>query len=161
MVLEDGYRLNVGIIVMNDAHSLLLAQRNGGNGGWQFPQGGMRAGETPEQAMYRELQEELGLRAQDVTVIAESRDWYTYDLPEKFQRKHIQPLCIGQRQKWFLLKLTADESAIDLSNADGEYAEFVDWRWSDWEEPLQRVIDFKRAVYQQVLMEFRQVVANG
>ncbi len=160
MVLENGYRLNVGIVVMNENKALLLAKRNGTSGGWQFPQGGVNEGETVEVAMYRELHEELGLTADDVSIVAESSAWYRYDLPEKFIRRHQEPVCIGQKQKWFLLRLSADESAINLANPEGEYAEFVEWRWSNWEEPIALVIDFKKAVYEQMLAEFRLLLSS-
>ena len=82
MIDEEGYRLNVGIIVTNEHRQLLWAKRLYGRDGWQFPQGGMRLDESPQQAMFRELEEELGLLASHVKIIKESETWYAYELPK-------------------------------------------------------------------------------
>src|SRR5690625_2771250 len=105
----DGFRPNVGIILTNDQGQLLWARRVGGQDAWQFPQGGIHEGESPEQALYRELHEEVGLRPEDVEVLACTRGWLRYRLPNRFVRHHSQPLCVGQKQKWFLLRLRRSE----------------------------------------------------
>ena len=102
--------------------------------------------------MYRELYEELGLKSDDVSLAQESSHWYHYDLPEKFQRPHQSPLCIGQKQKWFLLRLIKDDSVINLRTMSRP--EFAHWEWVDYWTPVDRVIDFKQAVYTKVLTEF-------
>lgn len=148
----DGYRANVGIIICN-AHGQLLWARRRGQGGWQFPQGGIRRDESPLEAMYRELREEVGLAPRDVTLLATSNDWCRYDLPERFQRKHSKPLCIGQKQRWFILRLEADDGAVRFDlNAEPE---FDHWEWVDQSVPPAKVIYFKRKVYEQVLREFQ------
>ena len=152
MIDEEGYRLNVGIIVANEHQQLLWAKRLYGKDGWQFPQGGMRLDESPQQAMFRELEEELGLLASHVKIIKESENWYAYELPKRYQRTEALPLCIGQKQKWFLLKLLSDEAQINVNKS--EHPEFSSWRWVDYWFPLQQVIDFKKKVYQQALAEF-------
>lgn len=149
---QAGYRHNVGIVLTNGAGQVLWARRVRNRDAWQFPQGGMLEGETVEQAMYRELDEELGLLPADVEIIANTKDWVTYDLPEKFIRRHSKPLCIGQKQMWFLLKLKSSESRIQLDHAPEP--EFDDWRWVDYWFPVDQVIAFKQVVYQQVLKEF-------
>lgn len=147
---SEGFRANVGIILCNDKGRLLLAGRAGSRG-WQFPQGGMLEGESPEQAMYRELHEEVGLEPDDVTMLATTQDWLRYRLPDRFIRRDSQPLCIGQKQRWFLLRLTGAEESVSLDHSDTP--EFDRWRWVDFWRPVKEVIYFKRRVYVQALHE--------
>jgi putative (di)nucleoside polyphosphate hydrolase len=147
---SEGYRANVGIILSNDDGKVMLAGRVGTKG-WQFPQGGMLPDETPEQAMYRELHEEIGLRAEDVTVLGCTSDWIRYRLPEKFLRTGSKPLCIGQKQRWFLLRLTAAEDRLRFDASDTP--EFDRWRWVEFWRPVNEVIYFKRRVYARALHE--------
>ena len=109
MIDSDGYRPNVGIILTNPDGQLLWARRIRQDA-WQFPQGGIRARETPEQAMYRELGEEIGLQPQHVNVLGATRGWLRYRLPERFIRRHQKPVCVGQKQVWFMLRLVSQES---------------------------------------------------
>ncbi len=149
---EQGYRLNVGIIVCNDKKQLLFAKRFGIRNAWQFPQGGIHEGEASLDAMYRELNEELGLDPEDVEIVAESKQWLKYKLPARFIRHHEKPLIIGQKQKWFLLRLVAGEKKISLDRA--ERPEFDEWKWVDYWYPTLNVISFKRNVYRKILEEF-------
>jgi len=106
--------------------------------------------------MYRELNEELGLGENQVKLLGQTRKWLKYTLPERFVRKHQMPLCIGQRQLWFLLELVvADENINLLSFSEPE---FDTWRWVPYWEPVSKVIDFKRDVYQQALEELAILV---
>jgi len=148
----DGFRANVGIVIVNGEGKVLWARRVG-QGGWQFPQGGIRPNEAPLAAMYRELREEVGLEPQDVSLLATSRDWCRYTLPERYQRKHSKPLCIGQKQRWFVLRLESDEQRIRFDRNDEP--EFDHWEWVDVSVPVEKVIYFKRDVYVKVLGEFR------
>jgi len=147
---SDGFRANVGIILSNDDGRLLLAGRVGSKG-WQFPQGGMLEGESPQQAMYRELHEEVGLTSEDVSVLGETVDWLRYRLPDRFIRHGTTPLCIGQKQRWFLLRLTGPEDRVNFDQSDTP--EFDRWRWVDFWRPVKEVIYFKRRVYAQALNE--------
>ena len=147
---SQGYRANVGIILSNAGGRLFWARRAGKNG-WQFPQGGIQPQESPEEALFRELQEEIGLAAGQVRILGNTEGWLHYDLPERFRRADVQPLCIGQKQIWFLLRLTGDESAVQLDA--GDTPEFDAWRWVDYWQPLDEVIFFKRDVYRQALSE--------
>ncbi len=147
---SDGFRANVGIILSNDDGKLLLAGRVG-NSGWQFPQGGLLVGETPEEAMFRELHEEVGLSADDVEILGTTREWLKYRLPEKFVRRGSAPLCIGQKQRWFILKLVGSDNSVRFDR--GEYPEFDRWRWVDFWRPVNEVIYFKRRVYARALHE--------
>ncbi len=152
---EDGFRANVGIILTDDVGKLLLGGRTG-NKGWQFPQGGMLVGEEPAVAMYRELREEVGLEQGDVELLGVTQDWIRYRLPDKFVRHRSLPLCIGQKQRWFMLRLdcSTDKFRFDL----GEEPEFDRVRWVDFWRPVNEVIYFKRRVYAQALHELGSTV---
>ncbi len=150
MIDTDGYRPNVGIIVTNRQGGVLWARRFGQDA-WQFPQGGIKAHETPEEALYRELGEELGLRAPDVEVMGSTRGWLRYTLPRRYVRRNCAPLCIGQKQVWFLLRLVGDEGRVRLDGC--ERPEFDAWRWIRYWDPPGEVIFFKRSVYRRALKE--------
>jgi len=147
---SDGYRANVGIIVSNDSGKLLLAGRVGSKG-WQFPQGGMLLGESPEDAMYRELREEVGLEIGDVELLGSTQEWLSYRLPEKYLRHGSEPLCIGQKQRWFVLRLVSADDKVRLDRS--ETPEFDRWRWVEFWRPVNEVIYFKRRVYARALHE--------
>jgi putative (di)nucleoside polyphosphate hydrolase len=153
----DGFRPNVGIILANDEGRLFWARRLGQDA-WQFPQGGIGEGESPEDALYRELEEEVGLGPDAVRVVASTRGWLRYRLPKKYLRKGQQPLCIGQKQKWFLLHMLADENAVAL-DAHAR-PEFDHWRWVSYWYPLTQVISFKREVYRSALKELASPCAR-
>ena len=157
---SDGYRPNVGIVICSREGGLLWARRTG-RSGWQFPQGGIRRGESPRQALFRELQEEVGLAESDVRLLSRTGDWLRYRLPEKFVRRKDGPTVIGQKQLWFLLGLEADEDRIALDGEGrGEQPEFDAWRWVDYWYPVQHVIPFKREVYRLALQELEEAF-NG
>jgi len=153
----DGYRPNVGIIIMNGAGKLFWAKRVGQDG-WQFPQGGIDEGESADDALYRELREEVGLEQQDVELIGVTNGWLKYKLPEHL-RRNKQPQCIGQKQKWFLLKLLANEDAFRFDCAPK--AEFDGWQWVNYWYPLGDVISFKRDVYRKALLELSSKFARA
>ncbi|AFC87393.1 RNA pyrophosphohydrolase [Frateuria aurantia] len=155
MIDPDGYRPNVGIVLLNGRGQLFWARRINKDG-WQFPQGGMRSDETPREAMFRELAEETGLLPQHVEVIGETRGWLRYRLPSRFIRRHQQPTCIGQKQVWFLLRLTGTEDSLRLDAT--EQPEFDIWRWVDFWYPASHVVNFKRDVYQRALRQFEPLV---
>ena len=150
MIDTEGFRANVGIILSNDLAQVFWAKRAGQNA-WQFPQGGIKTDESHETAMYRELREELGLLPEHVEIMGCTSDWLRYWLPEKLIRYHSLPLCIGQKQIWYLLKLLADESQVNLGYSPKP--EFDCWEWVNYWSPVVQVIDFKRPVYQQALNE--------
>jgi putative (di)nucleoside polyphosphate hydrolase len=152
---SDGYRPNVGIILTNSGGQLLWARRIRQDA-WQFPQGGIRAKETPEQAMYRELGEEIGLQPQHVNVLGATRGWLRYRLPERFIRRHQKPVCVGQKQVWFMLRLVSQERYVRLDLSDKP--EFDNWRWVDYWHPLDEVVSFKRTVYKKALNELAPLI---
>ena len=150
MIDSEGFRANVGIIITNQRGQVLWAKRYAQNA-WQFPQGGVDEGETPKQAMYRELYEEVGLQPDDVKILKQSDEWYPYRLPERFIRQGTKPLCVGQKQKWFLLLLIGDENKIRFDC--GSHPEFDHWRWVSFWYPVTAVVDFKQEVYRQALTQ--------
>lgn len=148
---SQGFRANIGIVLMREGGELFLGGRRDGRG-WQFPQGGVRRHEQPEQALYRELHEEIGLVPEDVEVLASTARWLRYRLPRQYVRRRGNPICIGQKQRWFLLKLGTADSALRF-DATEQPPEFDRWRWVDWWDAVHDVIYFKRRVYSRALHE--------
>jgi putative (di)nucleoside polyphosphate hydrolase len=150
LIDAQGFRANVGIVLIRDSGDVFLGGRRDGRG-WQFPQGGVRQDESAEQALYRELREEIGLESEDVEVLAATRNWLRYRLPRRYVRRRSMPLCIGQKQRWFLLRMLGGEERLrfDLT----AQPEFDSWRWVDYWSPVREVIYFKRNVYARALEE--------
>jgi putative (di)nucleoside polyphosphate hydrolase len=155
MIDSDGFRANVGIVLLNDRAQVFWGRRIGMSA-WQFPQGGIQRNETPKVAMFRELEEEVGLRSQHVEVIGCTQGWLRYRLPKRYIRHYQKPVCIGQKQRWFVLRLAAAEEHVDLNQA--AEPEFDDWRWIDYWESLRSVVSFKREVYEKALSELAPLV---
>jgi len=154
---SEGYRPNVGIILTNRDGRLLWARRIHQEA-WQFPQGGIREQETPREAMYRELTEEIGLESHHVELLGSTRGWLRYRLPKRFIRHTPEPICIGQKQVWFMLRLVGEERHVRLDRSDRP--EFDRWRWVDYWYPLSEVVSFKRKVYQKALSELAPLVLS-
>lgn len=157
MIDNDGFRQGVGIILVNAKRQVFLAKRIGKDA-WQFPQGGIKDLESAEEAMYRELKEEIGLHPSDVKVLATTRRWLRYRLPKRLVRQNSRPLCIGQKQKWFLLQLVTNDQQINL--AATQTPEFDSWAWVSYWYPLTQVVAFKRRVYNLAMKEFARVVLS-
>ena len=148
---DNGYRYNVGIMLTNNFGQLLWARRIQTDNSWQFPQGGVKVGETPEDTLYRELYEEIGLNPSDVDVISSSKGWLSYRLPRYLIRERQLPLCIGQKQKWYLLRLLCEDHNIQLDTT--VESEFDRWQWVSYWYPLSQIVAFKREVYRCALKE--------
>ncbi len=155
MLDREGYRPNVGIILTNQRNEVFWGKRIREHS-WQFPQGGIKKGESPEQAMFRELYEEVGLRPEHVRIIGRTRDWLRYDGPRQWVRREWRGSYRGQKQIWFLLRLVGRDSDVCLRAT--EKPEFDAWRWSSYWVPLDAVIDFKRMVYAQALTELARLI---
>jgi putative (di)nucleoside polyphosphate hydrolase len=153
MLDRDGYRPNVAIVLVNARNQVFWGKRIREHS-WQFPQGGINPGESPEQAMIRELNEEIGLLPEHVKVIGRTRDWLRYDVPNHWVRREWRGSYRGQKQIWFLVRFLGRESDVDLRSTD--HPEFDAWRWSDYWVPLEYVIEFKRNVYRQALIELER-----
>ena len=150
MIDRDGYRPNVGIILCNSKNDVFWGKRIKEHS-WQFPQGGINFGETPEQAMYRELMEEVGLAPNHVKILGRTREWLRYDVPHNWVKREWRGSYKGQKQIWFLMRLVGRD--CDVSLRASERPEFDAWRWNDYWVPLDSVIEFKRDVYRQALSE--------
>ena len=157
MIDSAGFRSNVGIVICNRQGQLLWAKRIG-QSAWQFPQGGIKKRESVEEALFRELDEEVGLSELDVQVLHQTEDWLYYRLPENLIRQHRGPLCIGQKQKWFLLSLEGDDNRVELDKT--QKPEFDDWRWVNFWYPVDQVIEFKRDVYRKALQQLETPLNN-
>lgn len=150
MIDNDGFRPNVGIILANQEGKVLWAKRIGQDA-WQFPQGGINEGESTKRALFRELEEETGLTKDDVAIIARTKGWLRYKLPDNLVRRNKAPLCIGQKQVWYLLMMRAEDSAVRFDGV--AKPEFDSWKWVDYWYPLNQVIPFKRGVYRRALKQ--------
>jgi len=144
MIDRDGYRPNVAIVLVNARNQVFWGKRIKEHA-WQFPQGGIKQGETPEQAMFRELTEETGLLPHHVRILGRTRDWLHYNVPNHWVKREWRGTYKGQKQIWFLLRLVGRDCDISL-RASG-HPEFDAWRWHDYWVPLEAVIDFKRESY--------------
>jgi putative (di)nucleoside polyphosphate hydrolase len=153
MIDRDGYRPNVAIVLVNSRNQVFWGKRIKEHA-WQFPQGGIKQGETPEQAMYRELNEETGLEAHHVRILGRTRDWLHYNVPNHWVKREWRGTYKGQKQIWFLLRLVGRDCDISL-RASG-HPEFDAWRWHDYWVPLEAVIDFKREAYRLALEQLAE-----
>ena len=149
MIDSNGFRENIGIIIANDKNKLFWAKRIGQNA-WQFPQGGINEQEDPEEALFRELFEEVGLHPQDVRILGSTKNWLKYRLPKRLVKDEHSSF-VGQKQKWFLLRLEAPIEAIGFQKTSKP--EFDDYLWVTYWFPLRQVVPFKYEVYRRALKE--------
>ncbi|MBV12777.1 MAG: RNA pyrophosphohydrolase [Flavobacteriaceae bacterium] len=149
---REGYRPNVAMIVINNDNKVLICRRRNTQT-WQFPQGGIDPNENIQEAMYRELHEEVGLSKEDVNIIGKSKKTITYDIPITLRSKVLGGKFKGQDQKWFLLKTIKDDLKINLNNE--MIPEFEEFEWVSYWRSLDRIIDFKKEAYRQALTELR------
>jgi putative (di)nucleoside polyphosphate hydrolase len=150
LIDAEGFRPNVGIVLANSKGQVFWGRRVRQQA-WQFPQGGIQVDEDPEQAMLRELNEEVGLTPGDVRVIAVTNGWLHYRLPQRMVRQHESPVCVGQKQKWFLLEMLSGDERVKVDHTSSP--EFDNWRWVSYWYPLGQVVSFKRDVYRQAMRE--------
>jgi putative (di)nucleoside polyphosphate hydrolase len=153
MLDRDGYRPNVGIVLVNARNAVFWGKRVNQHA-WQFPQGGIKAGESPEVAMYRELAEEIGLGPSHVRILGRTRHWLRYEVPERWIKRDWRGTYRGQKQIWYLLRLIGRDCDVNV-RASG-HPEFDAWRWHDYWIPFESVIEFKREVYRQALTELHR-----
>src|ERR1700690_1398388 len=157
MIDREGYRPNVGIILCNVRNQMFWAKRIRQHA-WQFPQGGIQAGETPEAAMYRELNGGIGLSPQHLRFLGRTRNWLCYEVPDSWVRKDCRGIYRGQKQIWFLLRLTGRDCDVSLRATD--HPEFDAWRWNEYWIELESVVEFKREVYRRALEELERFLAR-
>ena len=154
MLDREGFRPNVGIILCNAKNEVFWGKRVREHS-WQFPQGGIKRGESPEAAMFRELHEEVGLLPEHVRVLGRTRGWLRYEVPTQWIKREWRGSYKGQKQIWFLLRLTGRDSDICLRATSKP--EFDAWRWGALEEAPDLIVPFKREVYQQVVAAFEDL----
>lgn len=148
------YRPGVGIMLLNRNNRVFVGHRRRPKlGAWQMPQGGINPGETPRAAAFRELKEETGVV--NAEILAESRVWLSYDLPENLLGKAWNGRWRGQRQKWFAIRFKGRDTEIKIDRH-----EFDDWKWVRMAEILDLIVPFKRKVYISVLSEFRDAAGS-
>lgn len=146
------YRLGVGILLLNSRREVFVAKRIDTQAeAWQMPQGGIDKGETPGEAALRELREETG--TDKAKILAESADWYTYDLPEVLVPQVWGGKYRGQKQKWFAMRFTGTDADIDINT---EHPEFSEWQWAPPATLPDLIVPFKRQLYTQLLVEFQR-----
>lgn len=151
------YRPGVGMMIVNHEKKVFVAKRVDTKiSAWQMPQGGIDEGETPSKAAMREMQEEIGSGSGEI--IAESKNWYRYDIPEFLVPKLWDGQYRGQQQKWFLIKFTGDDSDIDLLTLNPEFEE---WRWASVQELPDIIIHFKKKLYKAIIKEFKFFFDNN
>ena len=155
MIDSEGYRANIGIVITNEKKQILLAKRYKQDA-WQLPQGGIDKDETELEALYRELEEEVGLAPEQVSLLAKTPKWLRYELPKEHIRRKQKPTCIGQKQVWYLLKLVSSDTDISLNLHNK--VEFDDWKWVDYWNPVDEVINFKKEVYEDMLKALAPVL---
>ena len=156
LIDRKGFRANVGIILTNCNGQVFWGKRVGQDA-WQFPQGGIHKNESHRQALFRELHEEVGLRPGDVEVIGSTENWLRYRIPRRFIRWNSRPLCIGQKQRWYVLRLKCDDEQVCLDH--DATPEFEEWKWVDYWHAPQHVVEFKREVYCRALVELGPLLA--
>ena len=154
---EKHYRKNVGITLINNKQQIFIAKRCKQDV-WQLPQGGVDKNETILNAMFRELNEEIGLKKNHIEIISKMPQWLYYDIPETYRKQANKSKYIGQKQLWFLLKLVSSDKNIKLDTY--KIIEFDKWQWVDYWYPLKKVVSFKKQVYKKMLETFLPIVFN-
>lgn len=154
---SQDYRLGVGIMLVNHENLVFTAKRiDTRSEAWQMPQGGIDANETPQEAAFRELKEEIGTNT--ATIIAQSSDWYSYDLPESLVSQLWEGRYRGQRQRWFLMRFQGRDEDINIAT---QSPEFLEWRWSDLNSLPDLIVPFKRPLYLQLVNEFKPFLVRA
>ena len=151
MSLDDDYRMGVGVVLLNQLNQVFVAKRIDTPSAWQMPQGGIDKGEAPHETVMRELTEEIGTDRAEI--IAETKDWLIYDLPEGLKKKVWGGKYKGQKQKWFAMRFTGTDTDIDLT-AD-KHPEFSEWKWTSMDQLVELIVPFKRPLYENIVREFR------
>lgn len=148
---DNVFRANVGAMIINNKGQVLAFERSDIKDAWQMPQGGIKEGEAPEKALFREVEEEIGIASNKLEILAESADWLAYELDSNMRsEKHGR----GQVQKWFLLRFTGDDADINVEPENSDHHEFRAWRWINFQELLSLAPVFRKTVYTRLLTEF-------
>ena len=152
--MSDQYRKCVGIMILNNQKEILVGRRlDHPSGFWQMPQGGIDKNEIPEEAVWREMMEEIGTNNAKLHKI--SSQWINYEIPEE-TLKHLPwgEIYIGQTQKWFIFYFSGNNNDI---NVETQNPEFSEWKWIDHNKLIENAVPFKRKVYETILDEFASI----
>jgi putative (di)nucleoside polyphosphate hydrolase len=150
------YRPGVGLAIINSNNLLFIGERIDSPGSWQMPQGGIDENEQPEEAVLREMKEEIG--TDQATILAWSKEWLHYELPNALIPKLWNGKYRGQKQLWFLLRFIGNDSDINIHT---EHPEFSSWKWSDFDSVTDKIVPFKRKIYSKILAEFRPLIKDN
>ena len=154
---EANYRLNVGLIIVNNYGKVLICKRKNSNQ-WQFPQGGIDKGESPIEAAKREIFEEVGIKSSQIRVLGKIKDWVKYEIPKKLAKKNFKKKgIVGQKQKWFIFKIKSKASISFINDPDNEFDDFA---WVSYWHPIALIVSFKKDVYRSVLAELLPIYFN-
>ena len=154
---ESNYRLNVGLIIVNNYGKVLICKRKNSNQ-WQFPQGGIDKGESPIEAAEREIFEEVGIKSSQIRVLGKIKDWVKYEIPKKLAKKNFKKKgIVGQKQKWFIFKIKSKASISFINDPDNEFDDFA---WVSYWHPIALIVSFKKDVYRSVLAELLPIYFN-
>ncbi len=146
------YRRCVGACIINANQQVFVAERLNIPGAWQMPQGGIDTGEMPKRALFRELEEEIGVSSKHLEVIARAKNWMQYDFPEAVVQKRFYGRNVGQTQIWYLLRFLGQDSDINLRATI--HPEFSDFKWVAFSELAELAVDFKKHIYEAIAAEF-------
>ena len=148
------YRKCVGMMILNQNNEILIGRRiDQPSGYWQMPQGGIDENEVPQEAVWREMMEEIGTN--NAELIYESSQWLNYEIPaETLETLPWGNTYIGQTQKWFVFQFTGKDNDI---NVETENPEFSDWKWSSHNTLTDNAVPFKRNLYKKILEEFKNL----
>jgi len=147
------YRSGVGIVLINQHKKIFVGKRiDNQSDAWQMPQGGIDIGEDEDIAMYRELFEETGIKAENVKLLKKSSKYFYYNLPYKLQKKFWGGKYLGQKQRWYLLDFIGDDSGVNISTHEPEFSE---WKWVNSQDLINLIVNFKKTLYQEIVEEFK------
>ena len=154
---ESNYRLNVGLIIVNNYGKVLICKRKNSNQ-WQFPQGGIDEGESPIEAAKREIFEEVGIKPSKIKVLGKIKDWVRYEIPKELAKKSFKKKgIVGQKQKWFIFKIKSEACISFVNDPDNEFDDFA---WVSYWRPIALIVSFKKEVYRNVLAELLPIYFN-
>jgi len=149
------YRRCVGMMILNNKNKILVGRRiDHPSGYWQMPQGGIDLNENPEEAVWREMMEEIGTN--NAKLIQISDHWLNYDIPkDTLEKLPWGKTYVGQTQKWFVFRFTGQDSDINVSTDNPEFSE---WKWSKYESLVKNIVPFKREIYKRIINEFKNIL---